>query len=103
MNGIKNQPVAVPSVVWGVIVLVIAGIAWTGSVADLREVTGAGIVWTVIGIGAVLIVAAVIGALVRVSTGSTTEGSSATEGSSTTGASAKTADSTASTDRLTDQ
>ena len=79
----KNQPVAVPSVVWGVIVLVIAAGAFVFATLDIGEFTVAGIVWAVIGLGALLIVAAIIGAVVRAA------------------APAKAAD-TASTDRLTD-
>ena len=86
--------VAVPSVVWGVIVLLIAGIAFAGSVVDLREVSGVGIVWIVIGVGVLLVIAAVIGALIR-AVGPRSEPAQNTE--STT----DTADAT-STDRLTD-
>ena len=88
MSDIRNhQPVAVPSVVWGVIVLVIAVGAFVFATLDLGELTTASIVWAVIGVGVLLIVAALIGAVARVgrrqdSTGSTTD--------------------TASTDRLTD-
>jgi len=86
--------VAVPSVVWGVIVLVIAGVAFAGSVVDLREVSSVGIVWLVIGVGALLVIAAVIGALAR-AVGPRPEAERSAE--STTAATDP-----ASTDRLTD-
>jgi len=71
--------VAVPSVVWGIIVLVIAGIAFAGSVVDLREVTGASIVWIVIGVGALLVIAALIGAVARAGTKADAPGEPSTD------------------------
>lgn len=81
MSDIKNtQPVAVPSVVWGVIVLVVAVGAFVFATLDIGEFTTAGIVWAVIALGVLLIIAGVIGAVARVG-----------------------GKGTASTDRLTDQ
>jgi hypothetical protein len=65
MSDIRNQPVAVPTVVWGVVVLVIAVGAYVFATLDIGEFTTAAIVWGVIGIGVLLIVAGVIGAIAR--------------------------------------
>jgi len=87
MSDIRNhQPVAVPSVVWGVIVLVIAVGAFVFATLDLGELTTASIVWAIIGVGVLLIVAALIGAVARVARRQVSTGST----------------DTASTDRLTD-
>jgi hypothetical protein len=48
------------TIVWGVILLVIAVIAFTSSRLDLNVATPTGIVWTVVVIGALLIVAGLV-------------------------------------------
>lgn len=50
------------TIVWGIILLVIAAIAFTSSRLGLSFATPTGIVWTVVGIGALVIVAGIIGA-----------------------------------------
>ncbi|GAB3605224.1 hypothetical protein GCM10027413_06330 [Conyzicola nivalis] len=53
------------TIVWGGILLVVAAIAIFASQVDFGDATPAAIVWSVVGFGAVLVVAGIIAAIVR--------------------------------------
>ena len=55
----------VGTIVWGVILLVVAGIAYLASVGDLRELSATVIAWGVVGIGGLLVLAALVGVVAR--------------------------------------
>lgn len=79
--------VAVATVVWGVILLVTAGLAFAVAMFDVAVITPTVIGWSVVGLGGLLVLAAIVGVVARmvrpgvsagpgVSTGSTTESGS---------------------------
>ena len=77
------------TITWGVILLVIAGISFAIVMFDVSVLTPAVIGWGIVGLGGLLIVAAIVGGVARAvsagspaSTGSTTGGGSASEGGS---------------------
>jgi hypothetical protein len=53
------------TIVWGCILLIVGGIAIFASRVDVSEATPAVIVWSVIGFGAALVLAAIVAAIVR--------------------------------------
>ncbi len=65
---VENEPrnqVAVGTVAWGVILLVIAGIAFAVAMFDISTVTPAIIGWGVVALGGLLVVAAIVGVVAR--------------------------------------
>jgi len=56
------------TIVWGGILLVVGFLAIFASQVDFAETTPAVVVWTVIGFGAVLVLAAIVTAIVRAAT-----------------------------------
>ena len=58
----------VGTIVWGSILLVVGFLAIFASQVDFGEVTPAVVVWTVIGFGTVLVLAAIVTAIVRAAT-----------------------------------
>lgn len=86
-NGVNGGTVA-----WGVILLLIAAASFAVVMFDISTITPAIIGWGVVALGALLVVAAIVGVVARavrpaeaVSTGSTTGSGSTTEAGSTTG------------------
>ena len=55
----------VGTIVWGSILLVVAAVAIAASQLDFGDVTPAVVVWSVVGFGAVLVVAGIATAIVR--------------------------------------
>ena len=55
----------VATIVWGGILLVVAFLAIFASQVDFGDVTPAVVVWSVIGIGSALVLAAIVTAIVR--------------------------------------
>lgn len=53
------------TIVWGVILLVVAGITYAATVVDLRELSPTLVAWGVVGIGGLLVVAAIVGVIAR--------------------------------------
>jgi amino acid transporter len=53
------------TIVWGCILLIVGGIAIFASQVDFSEATPAVIVWSVIGFGVALVLAAIVTAIVR--------------------------------------
>ena len=53
------------TIVWGSILLVVAAVAIAASQLDFGDVTPAVVVWSVVGFGAVLVVAGIATAIVR--------------------------------------
>ena len=67
-ENIETQPPLKPragTIVWGSILLVVGFLAIFASQVDFGEVTPAVIVWTVIGFGAALVLAAIVTAIVK--------------------------------------
>jgi len=56
------------TIVWGGILLVVGFLAIFASQVDFADATPAVVVWTVIGFGAVLVLAAIVTAIVRAAT-----------------------------------
>ena len=56
------------TIVWGGILLIVGFLAIFASQVDFEDVTPTVIVWTVIGFGAVLVVAGIVTAIVRAAT-----------------------------------
>jgi hypothetical protein len=56
------------TIVWGGILLVVAFLAIFASQVDFADATPTVVVWTVIGFGAVLVLAAIVTAIVRAAT-----------------------------------
>jgi hypothetical protein len=87
-NTTHNRPF-VGTIVWGVILLVVAGIAYLASVGDLRELSPSVIAWGVVGIGGLLVLAALVGVVARavrpqdVAAAGVSAGGASAEGSST--------------------
>lgn len=57
------------TVVWGSILLVVGFLAIFASQVDFGEVTPSVVIWTVIGFGAALVLAAIVTAIARAATG----------------------------------
>lgn len=55
----------VGTIVWGSILLVVAAVAIIASQVDFGDITPTVIVWSVVGFGAVLVVAGIVTAIVR--------------------------------------
>ncbi|WP_165067840.1 BCD family MFS transporter [Marisediminicola senii] len=53
------------TIVWGIILLIVAALAFTVSTIDPEFITAEVTVWAVVGFGALLVVAGAIGAVVR--------------------------------------
>jgi hypothetical protein len=53
------------TIIWGCILLIVGGIAIFASRVDFSDATPAVIVWSVIGFGAALVLAAIVAAIVR--------------------------------------
>lgn len=69
------------TILWGIILLVIATIAFTTSRLELSFATPTGIVWLVVGIGALVIIAGLIGGATQLARRpDNTPGSSAGDG-----------------------
>jgi hypothetical protein len=64
----ERLPVRTGTIVWGGILLLAAAIAATASLVDPVIYTPHFILWTIIGFGALLVLAGIIGAIARVST-----------------------------------
>ena len=62
----KKQGIKVATVVWGVILLVIAGIAFAGAAFTPTVYDAAFVAWAVVGLGTLLVLAAVVGGIARV-------------------------------------
>jgi hypothetical protein len=56
------------TIVWGSILVVVAFVAIFASQVDLGDATPAAIVWSVVGFGAILVVAGIVAAIVRAAT-----------------------------------
>ncbi|WP_411699359.1 hypothetical protein [Conyzicola sp.] len=61
------------TIVWGSILLIVAAIAIFASQVDFGDATPAAIVWSVVGFGAVLVVAGIVTAIVRAARKDTNE------------------------------
>ena len=59
------RPSAIRRIAWGVILLVIAGIAFAVVTFDISTITPSLIGWAVVGLGALLVVAAIVGVVAR--------------------------------------
>lgn len=53
------------TITWGVILLAVAALAIFGASLDLTQLTGTTVLWGVVGLGALIIVAAIIAAIIR--------------------------------------
>lgn len=59
------RPARVSTIVWGVILLLVAGAAFAITTLDLEVTSGTSIAYLVVGLGALLVVAAIVGAVAR--------------------------------------
>lgn len=60
------------TVIWGAVLLAVAAITFSASVVNLGEFRSEWIIWILVGLGAILVIAALVSLLVRaISTGST--------------------------------
>lgn len=76
-NGSRGRVLGA-TIVWGVILLVIAGASFAIAMFDVSTITPAIIGWGIVGLGGLLVLAAIVGGVARavrprVSTSSTTE------------------------------
>lgn len=55
----------VGTIVWGVILLVVAGVAFAASFIDIREISPVTALWAIVGTGVLLVLAAVVGVIAR--------------------------------------
>ena len=53
------------TITWGIILIAIAALAVFGASLDLTQLTGATVLWGVVGLGALIIVAAIVAAIIR--------------------------------------
>ena len=53
------------TITWGIILIAIAALALFGASLDLTQLTGATVLWGVVGLGALIIVAAIVAAIIR--------------------------------------
>lgn len=58
-------PARVSTIVWGVLLLLLAGAAFAITALDVEIFSGASIAYVVVGLGALLVVAAIVGAIAR--------------------------------------
>jgi hypothetical protein len=61
----QHRPVRVGTIVWGAILLVVAAFGFLSATLGIGASSPAELLWTIVGFGAVLVVAAVIIAIVR--------------------------------------
>jgi uncharacterized protein YraI len=59
------RPVRVSTVVWGVLLLLAAAAAFAITTLDVNVFTGASVAYLVVGVGVLLVIAAVVGAVAR--------------------------------------
>lgn len=59
------RPVRVSTIVWGVLLLLLGGVAFAVTALDIQLFSGASIAYLIVGLGALLVVAALVGALAR--------------------------------------
>ena len=59
------QPVRVSTIVWGVLLLLLASAAFAVTTLDVELFTGSVIAYVVVGLGSLFVVAAIIGAVAR--------------------------------------
>jgi len=76
-----RPPTRVTTIVWGGILLLVAAVAATTTFLDPLEYTSSFFVWSVVGFGGLLVIAGIIGAIVRASTGRTAEPSASGDNS----------------------
>jgi len=69
----SRPPTRVTTIVWGGILLLVAAVAATTTFLDPLEYTSSFFVWTVVGFGGLLVIAGIIGAIVRASAGRAAE------------------------------
>lgn len=61
----ERPPLSVGTIVWGGILLLIAAVTVTLAVIDPDEVTPITVIWSFVAVGGVLVVAGIVGAIVR--------------------------------------
>ena len=67
------RSVRVGTVVWGAILLVLAAVAFSVAVFDLREFQAAAVIWVTTGLGGVFVLAAIIALIARAVSSGTAE------------------------------
>jgi tellurite resistance protein TehA-like permease len=59
------RPARVSTIIWGVLLLLVAGTAFAVTALDVELFSGASVAYVVVGLGALLVIAAVVGAIAR--------------------------------------
>ena len=59
------RPVRVSTVVWGVVLLLLAGAAFAITALEVNVFTGVSVAYVVVGLGALLVIAALVGGIAR--------------------------------------
>jgi len=60
-----KRPMRGTAIAWGVILLVIAAVAWFASTVGFASLTPVAVAWNVVAIGGLLVIIAIIAAIVR--------------------------------------
>ena len=60
-----KRPMRGTAIAWGIILLVVAAIAWVARGITIDELSPTAIIWNVVIVGAVLVAIGIVGAIVR--------------------------------------
>lgn len=61
----SKHPMRGTAIAWGIILLVVAAIAWFASTVGFASLTPAIVAWNIVAIGGLLVIIAIIAAIVR--------------------------------------